>query len=157
MSVQKKAVLAGLMLTSYLATGAPAAGASEQDDVLSALQAVAGAWNQGHMPAASNFEPSLTVVDNTPPYLFQGPDAVADWIKAYRDRQPKGTEDSKTSLHFLNPETVEITGARAYVAIPADWQVELHGKTDVSHGIITAVLRRAGKHWRIATWVWTPR
>lgn len=121
------------------------------------MQAVADAWNQGNIPASSYFEPSLTVVDNTSPYLFQGPDAVTDWIRAYRNDQPKGREDAKTSLRLLQPKTVEIKGARAYIAVPADWTVRQNGQSKVSHGMITATLDRSDQDWRIGAWIWTPR
>jgi len=104
MSVWKNSLLAGLLLSSFLVTRVPVQAAErEKERVLSVMQAVANAWNQGNIPASSYFEPSLTVVDNTSPYFFQGPDAVADWIKAYRNDQPKGSEDAKClSEEFLN-------------------------------------------------------
>ncbi|MEJ0095816.1 MAG: hypothetical protein WDN46_21135 [Methylocella sp.] len=125
--------------------------------MLSVIHGVADAWDHGNIPGAAFFEPSLTIVDDTPPYLFQGRNAVANWIKAYRDAQPKGSEGAKASLHFLEPQTVEIKGARAYVAVPGEWTVEQNGQSNVSHGIITVILDRARQNWRIATWVWTPR
>jgi hypothetical protein len=128
-----------------------------KEQVLSVMQGVANAWNHGNIPAATDFEPSLTVVDDTPPYLFQGPNAITDWIEAYRQEQPKDEKESKTSLHFLKPLTVEISGERAYVAVPGEWAVDQGGQTKVSHGIITVVLNRKSQNWRIATWVWTPR
>jgi hypothetical protein len=158
MSVWKNSLLAGLVLSSFLVTRVPVQAAErEKERVLSVMQAVANAWNQGNIPASSYFEPSLTVVDNTSPYLFQGPDAVADWIKAYRNDQPKGSEDAKTSLHLLRPKTVEIRGARAYIAVPGDWTVRQYGQSKISHGVITAILHRLDQDWRISAWIWTPR
>jgi hypothetical protein len=158
MSVRKNLTLSDLFLAILLAAAQPAHTAEpEQSRVLSVMQAIADAWNRGGMPASSYFEPSLTVVDDTPPYLFQGPNAVADWIAAYRSEQPKSSKNAKTTLRLLQPTNVEITGARAFVAVPADWTAEQDGKRDVEHGVITATLDRPDRDWRIAAWVWTPR
>lgn len=158
MSVPKILALAGLLLTACLAAGGAAQAAEpEEARVFSVLQAVADAWNQGNTLPSASFEAALTIVDDTPPYLFQGPDAVADWIEAYRKDQPRSSDDSKTSLHFLPPRAIEINGARAYVAVPSEWAVEQDRRTNVLHGTVTVVLDRVGEDWRIATWVWTPR
>ncbi len=58
------------------------------------------------------------VVDDTPPYLSQGPNALADWIAVYRNDQPMGTGNAKTTLRFLQPKSVEIKDTCAYVAVP---------------------------------------
>jgi hypothetical protein len=98
--------------------------------------------------STSHFEAALTIIDNTPPYLFQGPEAVQNWLKAYRDNQPPAANKAKTSLRFLEPRTVEIEGARAYIAVPAEWTVTLDGRSDVSHGVVTATLNRSSEGWR---------
>jgi hypothetical protein len=87
MSVQKNSALAGLFVACFFITGASVRAAEqEKEQVLSVIQGVANAWNHGNIPGSTSFESSLTVGDNTPPYLFQGPNAVANWIKAYRVR-----------------------------------------------------------------------
>jgi hypothetical protein len=156
MSIWKNLV-ATISLLTWLAGAQAQSTAGEEGRVLSVMRSVAGAWNEGHTPPSNCFEPSLTVVDNTAPYVFQGPDAVADWIKAYRENQPKGSEDAKTSLHFLRPKTVAINSTHAYVAIPARWTVQLNGRAQVSYGTVTATLNRREADWRIGTWTWTPR
>jgi hypothetical protein len=160
-SVQVNIRAAGLVLLSFFAACASHAAeqTSEQDKaaVVSVMQAIANEWNNGQKLAKSRFEPSATVIDNTPPYLFQGPRAEEDWIEAYRAELPKGSEDAKTSLTFLQPQSVEVKGSHAYIAVPADWSVALKGQNEVSHGIVTATLNHDDGQWRIAAWVWTPR
>jgi hypothetical protein len=156
MSIWKNLVIAASLL-SWLPGAQAQSTAVEEEHVLSVMRSVAGAWNEGRTPPSSYFESSLTVVDNTPPYVFQGPDAVEDWIKAYRESQPKGTEGAKTSLHLQQPKALAINSGHAYVAIPAEWTVRLNGQSDVSYGMITATLNRRDQDWRIGTWTWTPR
>ncbi len=162
MSVQNVIAAACLVLVSLF--GTDVSHAAEQDKteqekaaVFSVLQAIANTWNDGHVLDKSYFQSSLTVIDNTSPYRFQGPHAVEDWIEAYRNSRPKGSEDAKTSLHLLQPQSVEIKSTHAYIAVPADWSVEQNGQSEVSHGMITAILDEEDQHWRIAAWVWTPR
>ena len=162
MSVQN--VIAAACLVSVSLFGTDVSHAAEQDKteqekaaVFSVLQAIANTWNDGHVIARSYFESSPTIIDNTPPYRFQGPHAVEDWIEAYRNSRPKGSEDAKTSLHLLQPQSVEIKSTHAYIAVPADWRVEQNGQSEVSHGMITAILDEEDQHWRVAAWVWTPR
>lgn len=156
MSIWKNLVVAGSLLT-WLPCAQAQSTTGEEGSVLSVMRAVAGAWNEGRTPPSNYFEPSLTVVDNTAPYVFQGPDAVADWIKAYRESQPKGSEAAKTSLQLLPPKTLAVNSAHAYVAVPAKWTVQLNGRAEVSYGTITATLNRRDQDWRIGTWTWTPR
>ena len=108
MSMIKNLTSSSLLLSCLFVAAAPvwAGDEQEKEQVLSVMQGVANAWNHGNIPAATDFEPSLTVVDDTPPYLFQGPNAITDWIEAYRQEQPKDEKESKTSLHFLKPLTV---------------------------------------------------
>jgi hypothetical protein len=149
-----------LALAVLLAKPCMAAEATEQEkgQVLAVLQSVAEEWSKTQvMPSTSHFEAALTIVDNTPPYLFQGPEAVQRWLRAYRETQPPAATKAKTSLQFLEPRTVEIEGARAYVAVPAEWTVALDGRRDVSHGVVTATLNRSSEGWRIAAWIWTPQ
>src|ERR1700710_2054124 len=112
-----------LFVTSLFATE-PLQAERATDEPLSVMQAVADEWNHGHFPSPAYFESSLTVVDDTPPFLFQGPDAVKRWIEAYRSNQPKSSEGSQTTLHFLQPKLVETNGDRAYIAVPAEWIVK---------------------------------
>jgi hypothetical protein len=159
-SVCNMIMAAGLVLAVIFGVdGARAEDASAQDKAaaFSVMRAIADTWNSGHGFATDTFESSLTIVDNTPPFLFQGPHAVDAWIEAYRDQLPKGSKDAKTSLHLSQPQTVEIEGTHAYIAVGAEWRVEQSGRSDVSRGIITAILHHSVEQWRVAAWTWTPR
>jgi hypothetical protein len=155
MSIRKILVATGSLL--ICSPGAQAQStAGEEARVVSVMRAVASEWNEGHTPSSAHFDSSLTVVDDTPPYIFQGPNAIADWITAYRESQPKQSKDPKTSLRLLEPKTFEINNAHAYLALPAEWSLRLNGQTTISHGVITATLDRQNEDWRIHTWIWTP-
>jgi hypothetical protein len=159
-SVRGMMMAAGLVLLGFCADSAQAAeDRNEQDSaaVMSVMQTVADTWNSGKGIARDCFESSLTIVDNTPPYLFEGPRAMEDWVEAYRNGQPKETKDAKTTLHFSPPQSFKIKDTRAYIAVPAEWSVEHDGHSNVAHGTVTASLTNRDQHWRITAWTWTPR
>jgi hypothetical protein len=149
-----------LLAASLCPTATAQAVKTDMDQPLSVMQAVAREWNDGHFPSPAYFEPHLTIVDDTAPYLFQGEDAVRNWLEAYRRDQQKGS-DNLTSLRFLEPRLVETDGSRAYVAVPAEWTImkvdgdEANG--EIERGVITAILQKTGAKWRIAAWIWTPQ
>jgi hypothetical protein len=155
----RNSILASAVLLAMPFTAATAAGTTEQEkgQVLAVLQSVADEWNKTQVAPTSQFQTDLTIVDNTPPYLFQGPEAVQNWLKAYRGDQPPAAAKAKISARFLEPKTVEIEGTRAYIAVPEEWTVTLDGRSDVTHGVVTATLNRSSQGWRIATWTWTPQ
>jgi hypothetical protein len=167
----EKTILALAVLLVPLFMAAPTAGATEQEEgqVLAVLESVADEWNKTQVTSASHCEAALTIVDNTPPYLFQGAEAVQNWLRAYRDNElGAAATKANTSLRFLEPtvviiehraskdgQTVEIEGVRAYIAVPAEWTATLDGRSDVSHGVVTATLDRSSHGWLIAAWTWT--
>jgi hypothetical protein len=159
-SVREMMMAVGLLVGFSGAGGAQAAedkGEQDKAAVVSVMQTVADSWNSGKGVARDCFESSLAVVDNTPPYLFEGPHAMDDWIEAYRNEQPKESKDAKTTLHFFEPRSIKINGTHAYIAITADWNVEQNGHSEAAHGVVTATLTSRDQHWRVAAWTWTPR
>jgi hypothetical protein len=158
MAIDKTIVAFAVLLAMPFMTAATAATIEEQrGQVLAVIQSVADGWNKAQVAPTSQFGTDLTIVDNTPPYLFQGPEAVQNWLRAYRDNQPPAATKAETSLRFLEPKTVEIKGASAYIAVPAEWTVTLDGRSGVSHGVVTATLNWTSQGWRIAAWIWTPQ
>jgi hypothetical protein len=131
--------------------------ASDAGDAFARVQATVDAFNQGKgiSVATRFFQSSVTIVDDTPPFLFRGPTAARDWEKAYAESE--GQDPAKASLNLLPPTTVDVQGKQAYVAVPANWNVNSGGENSVSHGVITVVLDKDGTDWRIASWIWTPR
>ncbi|WP_420138057.1 hypothetical protein [Sphingomonas sp.] len=139
--------------------GMSAQAAPDQDKawVVAVMQAVADAWNKGVQPPAALFEPSLTIVDNTPPYLFQGRAAIEQWQAAYAASQPSAIAGAQTALRLGAPLSVETNAAHAYIALPADWTTTQNGHSEVARGVVTATLNHSPQGWRIAGWIWTPR
>jgi hypothetical protein len=155
--IWRLASLGVLFIVSLFGARSARALEADTDEPLSVVQQVADEWNSGHAPSAAYFVPSLTIIDDTPPYLFQGPDATRKWMEAYNRNQPREYEGTQTALHLLRPKLLATDGPHAYVAIPAEWMIskdETNGK--ILRGVITAILQQANDKWRIAVWIWTP-
>jgi hypothetical protein len=157
MVLGRTVVTFALLVIAFIAPVKAATTEQQKGQVIAVIQSVADEWNKSQALPKSQFGTDLTIIDNTPPYVFQGRDAVQKWLKAYRDDQSPDASKAKTSLSFLEPKTVEIKGAGAYIAVPAEWIVTLDGHSDVSRGVVTATLNATAQGWRISTWVWTPQ
>ena len=126
--------------------------ADDKADVLAQIRSTVDAFTRGE-PLANS--PQM-VIDNLPPYRFQGPTAVTDWGKAYTD-STSGKNVTNASLKLSAPKTVEVSGTHAYVAVPGEWRFNENGKSVVNHGVITVVLDKVDRNWQISAWIWTPR
>jgi hypothetical protein len=69
-----------LLAMPFMAASKAATNDQEKRQVLAVLQSVADEWDRTQVISTSHFEAALTIVDNTPSYLFQGPEAVQNWV-----------------------------------------------------------------------------
>jgi hypothetical protein len=148
-----KSVTAMICFTSLAATPALA---SDEADVLSRMQQTIDAANRNiDAPLASNFMPSVVLVDDLAPYVFRGPaaDAILEWSKAYGADSAKNSI-TDFSMKLLKPRRVKVSGDRAYIVLPAVYGFKQRLKPMQKRGTITATLERVDKKWLIATWSW---
>jgi hypothetical protein len=129
---------------------------SDETEVLSRIQQTIDAANRNIDSApASNFMPSVVLVDDLAPYVFRGPaaDAILEWRNAYGvDSEKNSITDF--SMKLLKPRRVEVSGDRAYIVLPAVYSFKQRLKPMQKRGTITATLERLDKKWLIATWSW---
>jgi hypothetical protein len=146
-------------LTLFCLTVMPAtpALATDEADVMSRVQRAIDAAN-GDLNAVptSNFMPSVVIVDDLAPYLFQGPsaDTLADWGRAYAADSEKN-DITDFSMTLLKPKRLRVSGDRAYIAVPAVYSFRRRHEPTRMRGTITATLERVDQKWLIATWSWT--
>ena len=128
----------------------------DETEVLSRIQQTIDAANRNIDSApASNFMPSVVLVDDLAPYVFQGPaaDAILEWRNAY-DADSVKNSITDFSMQLLKPRRVEVSGDRAYIVLPAVYSFKQRLKPMQKRGTITATLERLDKKWLIATWSW---
>ncbi len=130
------------------------AAASDRTDVLAVVKQYAAALSKADKNAAQGLcATQVTIVDEVPPYVFQGTTACNDWLEALLtlDRQ-KGISDE--NLAVGRPKRVAVTGDRAYVVTPATFSYNVKGKATSEAGIWTLALQRLAGGWRIMGWTW---
>jgi ketosteroid isomerase-like protein len=123
---------------------------------LAAVSQYIDAFNNGDVEAmAAIFDVPGSILDGMAPHLWQGPTATLDW---YRDVLAEG-ELHGASGYFVTldkPVHETVTGASAYVVVPATMTFTLDGKKVTQTGaVFTVALRQRPDGWRIAAWAWT--
>jgi len=138
-----------------LAAGSPAFADAEQDAALAPVHVFIDAMNAGNMKAATAaYAPSVTIVDEFPPFLWRGKAGFAQWFKD-GDAAAKAAKMSAQTLALETPRTVTVAGARAYAVIPARLDFKEDGRPVHETGSFTFALTKTGAGWRIAAWSWT--
>ena len=103
---------------------------------------------------SANLMPSVAIVDDLPPFHFQGPTASSDWERAF-SAEAENNEVTEPALRLLDATYVNVAGNHAYAVVPAMYSFKRRGEAIQQSCIITAVLAKNDGNWRIASWVWT--
>jgi len=130
--------------------------AADKDDIVATIHQFADNLDpKTSDKALAACDSPISIIDEFPPHLWSGPNACADWFKAYGEYNDKNgitPGDAK----ILAPWSVDIDGDRAYFVAPATYAYKQHGK-DVKelHAVFTAALRKTDAGWRITAWSWS--
>jgi hypothetical protein len=145
-----------LLMTIGTATAAEPSGA-DKAAVVSLMKEALEAWSRHDMDAATrHLSPSIVITDSTAPYFFNGPTAVADWLKAFAaDAKAHDITDPWEKLDA--PTEVEVDGPHAYVSFPAIYGFRQHGKPVRVKSTVTVALEKSEKDWSIVSWTWSKR
>ncbi len=113
------------------------------------------AFNGGDLKTACAAQ--TTIIDEFPPYLWQGATACADWSNDFDIyREKNGITEPKITLGL--GQYVDVTGDRAYVVVPAHLTFKQNGKRVTERDpILTVTLQKTADSWRIAGWAWAKR
>ena len=136
-------------------TVAPAV-ASDQTDVMATMNRFNDGMNKGDTTTAfATCASPSSIVDEFPPYGWQGATACADWANDFDAYNKKnGITDPIATLG--KPRHVDVTGDRAYVVVPATYTFKLKGKKVTESGsTLTAALQKSAAGWVITGWAWS--
>jgi hypothetical protein len=103
---------------------------------------------------AATFTVPGLILDGMAPHVWQGPTATQDW---YRDVLSEGKQPGATDYCVSAGEPLHnnATGDSAYVVVPANMTLKVHGQQVTQKGaILTVALRKFAAGWRIAAWSW---
>ncbi|HVJ55617.1 MAG TPA: hypothetical protein VM689_24360 [Aliidongia sp.] len=152
-----RAILASICTLAVIGTASAAEPAGEKAAVVSLVRQIMKSWNSNDTGSATaHLSPSIVITDSLPPYLFQGPTAVADWMKSFAaDAEANGITDPWQTLG--KPTEVEIDGPHAYAAFPAVYGFKQHGKPVRENAMVTVTLEKSEPDWRVVSWTWSKR
>jgi hypothetical protein len=130
--------------------------ASDKTDVTAAVNRFNDGMNKGDTKTAfATCATPSSIVDEFPPYAWQGATACADWATDFvAYNQKSGITDSVVALG--KPRHVDVTGDRAYAVIPATYRYKQNGKKVAESGsTLTAALQKTAAGWVITGWAWS--
>jgi ketosteroid isomerase-like protein len=113
-------------------------------------------FNEGVMKMlTSACADEVSIIDEFPPYEWNGPGACAKWSSDYEaDAKKNGITDGHVTL--TTPSHIDVVGDRAYVVASADYAYKEKGKALKEVGsIFTIALRKDANGWRIIGWAWS--
>jgi hypothetical protein len=96
-----------------------------------------------------------SILDEFPPYRWQGGGACTAWANDYdADAKKNGITDGTVTLGI--PRHIDIVGDRAYVVVPANYLFKQKGKPMKETGAtFTIALQNGNAGWRITAWTWS--
>src|SRR5580698_570504 len=93
--------------------------ASDRIEVLAKMQQSIDGFNTNDSASMkAHLMPSLVIVDDIPPFFFQGENAVADWGKAF-GAKADADEITEPAMRLLDTTYINVIGNHAYAVVPA--------------------------------------
>jgi len=138
-----------------IALSVGSASASENVDAMRTVWHFVDSFNKGDVKTAlGDCAAQSSIIDEIPPYQWQGATGCADWSNAFDAYAKKnGMTDPKVTL--LASKHIDVTGDHAYVVIPANFTYKQNGKRITERGsILTVALQKSAESWRITGWAW---
>jgi hypothetical protein len=103
------------------------------------------------LPARIFADGNVTIVENFPPYLFDGPSAVGAWATEMRVHLAGIT----ALRHSFGPaRDFSRTGDDVYFSLPTTWRGIVHGKRFTEKGGWAFVLTKQKGVWRVRGYGW---
>lgn len=135
------------------AAGVQAQGTDPQ--VVAPIKKFIDAFNKGDMAGAAAAHASdVVIVDEVPPYLWRGAQALQTWAAALEaDSKKNGMSEEKVTLGAAT--RVEVNGNDAYVVTPAVFTFKQKGAAMRESAQMTFVLKKEAAGWLIHSWTWT--
>jgi ketosteroid isomerase-like protein len=140
-----------------LVVGMGASASAADPEVMAPIQKFLDSFNKGDIAGAAathSATADLTIVDEVPPHLWNGPQAVQAW-SADLDADAKKNGITEPSATIGSPTRVESDGQKAYVVVPAVYSFKQNGKAMSEKAQMTFVLKKGASGWLIHAWTWT--
>lgn len=146
----------------YLLIGACAAaqlsliGAAQAETPLMApIHQFVDSFNKGdEKAAAKSFAPgTISIIDEIPPHLWVGADALRRWGRDL-EAASKAGGFSDESVTLGNASREDINGNAGYVVVPVVFSYKEKGAAKREPAQIVFTLKQLSKRWLITGWTW---
>lgn len=147
-------VLALALMTQ--APGVAAQQTAEQKAVVAVVNQFIDGFNKGDVPAAvATCAAQTSIIDEFAPFEWSGVGACGKWAADYdADAKKKGITAGSVTLD--TPRHNVVAGDRAYLVVPASYEVTQQGKPVKQTGAVMAIaLRKGADGWKITGWSWS--
>jgi ketosteroid isomerase-like protein len=141
-------------VATLLASGVAAAPA--RPEVMAPIRQFIDGFNKGDAKTAlAACASPASVIDEIPPYAWQGPTACQDWANEF-EAWAKKNGISAPFVVLGKARHVDASGDRAYVVLPATFKYKHDGKAASQTGAtLTVALQKIPDGWRITGWTWS--
>jgi ketosteroid isomerase-like protein len=131
---------------------------ADKVQVFATVQQFVDGFNKGDMKSAlATCASPAAIIDEFPPYSWQGANACADWA---RDYDAAAKQEGMTGGHVTMgaPLFVDVMGDHGYAIFPVSFRYKQKGKP-VNEGPakMTLTLHKQGNDWKITAWTWSKR
>jgi ketosteroid isomerase-like protein len=147
--------LAALVCFVVVGSGATAQAQTPDPQIVVPINKFLDAFNKGDMAgAAATHANDVVIVDEVPPFVWRGPQALQNWGTALQaDSKTNGMSEEKVTLKA--PTRIESLGTDAYVIVPATFSFKQKGAMMRESAQMTFTLKKEASGWLITGWTWT--
>jgi hypothetical protein len=152
-------IIAALFATALMTGSAPASENAdvtrEKIDAMRTVRQFVDSFNKGDVKTAlGDCAAQSSIIDEFPPYLWQGATGCADWANDF-DAYGKKNGITDPNVFLFGPTHLDVMGDRAYVVVPANFFFKQNGKRFTQRGsTLTVALQKVADKWRITGWAW---
>jgi len=147
-----KTLVLGLAFLAALPSAAAAANAAVETPIHQFIDA----FDKGDAKtaAATHVASGVSIIDEVPPYAWQGPKAFGTWAADLASHDKAlGISGEAVTLGKVSRELV--SGSSAYVIFDATYSFKQKGVAMHEPAQMTFVMKKVGAAWKIAGWTWT--
>ena len=95
-----------------------------------------------------------SIIDDFPPHEWHGAEACQSWMRSYR-LYTRANGLAEMIITLGSPRHVDVAADRAYVVVPANYTINIHGRlVNKTNSIVTFALEKSGTVWHISGWSW---
>lgn len=143
-----------IAFAAALALFAAPAFASDESDVMAAINKMNDAMNKNDSKAAAAYYTgNAAIIDEFAPHYWSGANVFEMWNNDFA-AMAKKQGDTDPWVTTAKPLHVTVSGERAYAVVPAVYTFKEHGKKITEHGLWTFAMQKTDGAWKIAAWSW---